>query len=116
MAAITAANVTTLSSFPMGTVSGKLVERRDRVAIALTTQGATLGDIPASVLGYAEIYSVILISFVTAGNAYANIGVGVATQAADLSTSINTFTAIDGTTAPANVTGTLTLQIEGRTL
>lgn len=116
MAAITTANVTLLDSenYSVGTASGKLVEHRIRVSIALTAQGGTAGDIPAAVLGYAQIYRVSLIMFLTAGPANANVGVTIDAYAS--TNNILTFTATDAATGAANVTGTLYIEVWGRSV
>lgn len=114
MAAITSANVTNLDpngGYSVGTASGKLVEYRQRYSIALTTQGGTAGDIPASVLGFKRIVRVSLIYFLTSGPANANVGVTIDSYID--SNNILTFTAIDGATGPANVSGTLAVEVWG---
>lgn len=115
MAAITASNVTLLDSqtFPLGTASGKLMATRARMAIVLSAQGGTAGDIPASVLGFKQLFIARIISFVVAGTPK-NIGIGLSAYAAD--NSIGTFTAVDGSTSAANVTGTLNVEVEGALL
>jgi hypothetical protein len=111
MAAITASNVTILTDDTVGTASNKRIAVRRRLSIALTAQGGTAGDIPASVLGFNQLYSATLISFVIAGPANANIGVTLDTWGSN--NNIVTFTAVDGSTAPANVTGTLYVDVVG---
>ena len=111
MAAITASNVTILTDDTVGTASNKRIASRRRVSIALTTQGGTAGDIPASVLGFNQIYSVSLISFLTTAPANANVGVTIDTWGSN--NNIITFTAINGSTGPANVSGTIYLDIVG---
>lgn len=115
MAAITTANVTDLDSpqggHSLGTASGKVVGFKRRVSIALTTQGATAGDIPASVLGFKRIKCVRLIYFLTTGPANANVGVTI--DAYSDNNNILTFTSIDGSTAAANISGTLAVEIDG---
>ena len=113
MAAITTANVTLLDSgpFSVGTASNKLYEHKMRVSIALTTQGGTAGDIPASVFGMKRITGVHLIYFLTTGPANANVGVTLDTYAD--ANNVITFTAIDGSTASANVSGTLAVELTG---
>ena len=113
MAAITASAVTALDSsgYSVGTASGKLIEYRQRFSIALTAQGGTAGDIPASVLGFQRITGVRLMYFLTAGLANANVGVTL--SAYSDSNSLLTFTAINGSTAAADVTGTLAVEVWG---
>lgn len=113
MAAITSSNVTALDSsgYSVGTASGKLIEYRQRFSIALTAQGGTAGDIPASVLGFQRIRSVRLLYFLTGGSANANVGVTISSDADN--NSILTFTSTDASTAAANVTGTLAVEVWG---
>lgn len=116
MAAITAANVTLLDGtvYSVGTQSAKYIGTKTRFSIALTTQGATAGDIPASVLGYKRMSRVSLLLFLTTGPANANVGVTLDAYADN--NNILTFTAIDGSTGPANVSGTLYIEVEGQPL
>jgi hypothetical protein len=58
MAAITSANVTVERQWTTTDGTGGVVEVTKDLAIALTAQGATIGDIPASALGLSKIYSV----------------------------------------------------------
>jgi len=111
MAAITASNVTILTDDTVGTASNKRIAVRRRLQIALTTQGGTAGDIPASVLGFNQIYSASLIAFLTTAPANANIGVTLDTWGSN--NNIVTFTAVDGSTGPANVSGTLYVDVVG---
>jgi hypothetical protein len=111
MSAITASNVTLLWDYSVGSASNKRVGSRRFFSIALSTQGGTAGDIPASVLGFAQIFSVQLTYFLTAGSANANVGVTLDTWGTN--NNIVTFTAIDGSTGIANVTGTLVVEVFG---
>lgn len=114
MSAITTANVTDLDNsggHAIGTPSGKLTGYRRRVSISLTAQGGTAGDIPASVLGFKRIKRAQVLYFLTAGSANANVGVTLDAYADN--NNLLTFTAVDGSTAAANVTGTLAVDVEG---
>jgi hypothetical protein len=114
MAAITSSAVTDLDpqgGYSVGSASNKLVGFKRRVSIALTAQGGTAGDIPASVLGYKRLKKVSLLYFLTGGSANANVGVTLDSIADN--NNILTFTAIDGSTAAANVTGTLAVELDG---
>lgn len=110
MAAVAQSAVTIIRSETVGSASNKIFEGLIRASVALTTQGATTGDILAALFGLASIHSVICYRFVTAGLAEANIGVTTD------GTQVYTFTSIDGSTAPANVTGTAYLELRGRAL
>jgi len=109
MAAVAASAVTLISNDLIGSASGKVIATKRRFAIVLSSQGATAGDISDSLLGYASgrILSVFAYRFIKAGPADANVNVTTD------GSSIYTFTAVDGTTAAANVTGTLYIQVEG---
>jgi hypothetical protein len=109
MGAVASSAITLNTNDSVGTASNKLVGAKRRFSIVLSSQGGTAGDITASMLGFATIYSVLLISFVPSST-LTNIGIGTD------GTNIFTFTAIDGSTGPANVTGTLTIQVEGNPL
>ena len=113
MAAVTSSSVTLLDSgtFPLGTSSGKLYGTKARFSIALSSQGGTAGDITAALLGFKQIYKVSLLLFLTSGPANANVGVTIDSYAS--ANNIITFTAIDGSTGPANLTGTLYIEVEG---
>ena len=109
MAAVAASAVTLISNDLIGSASGKVIATKRRFAIVLSAQGATAGDIVDSLLGFASgrILSVFAYRFIKAGPAEANINVTTD------GTNIFTFTSVDGTTAAANVTGTLYIQVEG---
>ena len=109
MAAVAASAITLNTDESIGTASNKRVGSKRRFSIVLSTQGGTAGDLTAALLGYATIFSVLLISFVPSST-LTNIGIGTD------GTNIFTFTAIDGSTGPANVSGTLTIQVEGNPL
>jgi hypothetical protein len=113
MAAITASNVTILTDDTIGTASNKRVAVRRRLQIALTAQGGTAGDIPASVLGFDQIYSATPILFLT--TAPANACVGVTLDAWGSNNNILTYTTVNGSTGPANVSGTLIVDVIGDT-
>jgi len=109
MAAVTASNVTLISNDLIGSASGKVIATKRRFSIVLSTQGATAGDISDSLLGFASgrILSVFAYRFIKAGPAEANVNVTTN------GSSIYTLTSVDGTTAPADVSGTLYIQVEG---
>lgn len=58
MAAITSANVTVERTWMAMDAAGAQVEVVRDLVITLTAQGGTIGDIPASALGFNKIYSV----------------------------------------------------------
>lgn len=109
MSAITTANVTTIDSWERGTKSGQRVDLAQRVSIALTAQGGTTGDIPASALGLAEIYEVSPATLIAGGNPTA-VHVGIAANGLSL------FPAAFADGTPANQTGVLNLTVYGRSL
>lgn len=110
MSAVAQTAVTIIRTETVGSASNKIFEGLVRASVALTAQGATSGDIPASLFGLASIHTVHCYRFVTAGSAEANIGVTTD------GTQVFTFTSIDGATAAANVTGTAYLELRGRAL
>ena len=116
MAAIASSAVTLLESNPEGTRSGKERGRLDRVAIVLSAQGATLGDIPASVLGFAEIFwAWCVCANVGAANSQVSVAIDSTTTVIGvMSQSILTYT--QASASPANVTGTIVVEIYGRSL
>lgn len=58
MAAITASNVTLIRAWEVPTKAGSRAEISKDLKIVLSAQGATIGDIPASALGFSKLYSV----------------------------------------------------------
>ena len=112
MAAVAQSDVTLHSNDLIGTASGKVIGARRRFSITMTANGATVGDLTAALLGFAttQIFTARAYRFVTAGLAEANINVTTD------GTNIFTFTSIDGSTAAANVTGTLYIEVEGTSL
>src|SRR5687768_4077712 len=70
MAAITSANVTKSRSWEAVSRSGSMVEVVKDLIITLSAQGGTAGDIPASALGMAKIYSVQATGLLTSSVMY----------------------------------------------
>lgn len=109
MGAVTASNITLISDDSIGTASMKRVGVKRRFSVVLSTQGATAGDMVDSMFGIASgrIFSVFPYRFVvsSADKAPPNV----------FTDGTNIFTAVvcDGSTAAANVSGTLYIQIEG---
>jgi hypothetical protein len=115
MAAITYANVTDIESYDIGTRQGKLVSLRRRVAIVLSAQGGTAGDIPASALGFSEIFSATAKVLDVSGTPKGAL-VMVAVDGSEL-IPVDLNQATDANrTARANITGTLYVTIDGRGL
>jgi len=116
MAAITSANVVLLESSIEGTRQDKERGRLDRLAITLSGQGAALGDIPASVLGFAEIYWAWSFGYnASSSNNQASVTIDATTTTIGvMSQSILTYTA--GSATPANLTGVLLVEVFGRSL
>jgi hypothetical protein len=116
MAAITSSAVTVLEASVEGTRSDKERGILLRLAVVLSSQGATSGDIPASVLGLAEIYWAWSFGYNTSGsNNQASVTIDATTSTIGVgSQSILTYTA--GSATPANLTGTILLEVFGRSL
>jgi len=131
-------NVVVLESNPEGTASDKLRGRIDRLAITLNTQGATLGDINAQVLGFYEIYWAWSYNFVLNSTTISQASVGldnviavVYNQATSGQVGYvpppagtvapyygfqNIYTYTGGATSPTNLTGVLYIEVFGRSL
>lgn len=58
MAAITSNNVTVIDAYRVGDFTNKQRAVYKRVKITLSAQGGTVGDIPASALGFSKFYDV----------------------------------------------------------
>lgn len=115
MAAITSANVVISNQYEFGSRSSKFIEYRMIATITLAAQGGTAGDIPASAFGLKQITNVRDIACTIGGNPrhcpmqIANFGLDGnyiypldPTQATDASR-----------TTPANITGTVVVEISG---
>ena len=115
MAAITASNVTILNEYEIGSKFGKSQGKRINAKITLDTQGATDGDIPASVFGLKAITNAVCYSAYI-GTAWVGCVVGVRSPGSD-SNSIFPISVINATDAnranPANITGDIYCIIEG---
>lgn len=115
MAAITSANVVTHDSYEVGSRSGKFRGIGVLATITLAAQGATAGDIPASVFGLKQItYVNSVAAVIGAAPRYAPVAI------ANFGANDNYIFPIDVNQAtdasrflPANITGTITLYIEG---
>jgi hypothetical protein len=110
MAAITSANVTLLRSWEVMDKAGVFREKSSDLAIVLSTQGGTAGDIPPSALGFAKIYWASAISF-NNGGGNTNDTVGAVGVYTDFTTGLFTVSASTG--APANYTGTVYCRVTG---
>jgi hypothetical protein len=116
MAAITASNVTVLEVSEEGTKSSKGRGIILRCAVVLSAQGATLGDLPASAFGMSEIFWAWCFGFNNGGN---NNQCSVTVDATVTSPGVNNtniLTYSSGSATPANLTGTILLEIFGRSL
>lgn len=109
MPAITTANVTDIESYDFGTRSGKLVGLARRVRIALSSQGATAGDIPAAALGFSEIYSTSNATLDNGGT-FTAVLIGISPTGSYL------FPGVYASGAPLNLTGNLYITVYGRGL
>lgn len=112
MAAITSTAVTNVRTWREKPYGNRTVVHR-LLDIALSAQGGTSGDIPASVLGFKEIYDAHALLFTAAGPAYSLVPVIVETNRDGLLT-IDLTNATDASrTGAANVTGTLRVHVSG---
>jgi hypothetical protein len=141
MAAITyTGNVIVLESSLEGTSSDKQRGRLDRLAITLASQGATLGDITAQILGFSEIYWIWSYNYVLNSTTLSQASVGLdntvalltnvatngqqgyvplpagATYVAPQYGFQNIYTYTGGGTSPSNLTGVLYVEVFGRSL
>jgi len=114
MAAITSANVTTTSAWRMGDIGNKYQGVLKNLQIVLSSQGGTLGDIPASALGFTKILSVMT-GILMVSTTPKGVVVGVASDGTEL-IPIDLTQATDANrTARANITGTLYISVLGVT-
>jgi hypothetical protein len=116
MAAITPSNVTVLDAGDSASKQSKSRGIRRRVAVALTAQGGTAGDLPASAFRLKQITEVNFNGFFDGTNWRAGVQVGIANAGTD-NNSVFPADLLQATDAsrgnPANLTGTLYLTIEG---
>lgn len=115
MSAITTAEVTTLQAYEFGNRTNKSQGLRVLAAIVLSSQGATAGDIPASVFGLKQITSVFCYGSTISSNPRATIF-----QVASIGSDDNYIYPIALTQAtdanradPANLSGTFYVAVEG---
>ena len=142
MAAITyASNVIVLESSLEGTSSDKQRGRLDRLAITLSAQGTSQGDITAQILGYAEIYWAWCITYTLNSTTTSAASLGLDAQVATLYNQAtqgqqgyvplpstggpylaqaggfqNIYTYTGGGTSPSNLTGVIYVEVYGRSL
>lgn len=112
MAAITSANVTKVHAYEEGARDGTFVEVVKDLIIALSSQGGTAGDIPASALGFAKIYSAVGMAFDDATNVR-GAWVGVATDGSEIFPIDATQATDANRTLRANLTGSLYVRVTG---
>ena len=117
MAAITSANVTLITRVEMKG-KGILTEVMREVAIVLSSQGGTSGDIPASALSMVYVDKVEQIGFIDGSSAlryvpgvveYTTTGHGTGILPIDLTNATDA-----NRNLPANVTGTWRVRVYGR--
>lgn len=106
MAAITSSNVTVYDVYDIGSKAGQLKGIKIRCGLALTAQGATAGDIPASALGLSVI-TLATGGFLDNGGTYTGILLGRNPSGSYL------FPCLPADGTPVNLTGTLHLHVEG---
>lgn len=106
MAAVLQSAVTIIASDRLGDRSGKQTFQRVKASIALTAQGATAGDLVASLFGLSTIFDTYSYRFDTTNPSDTLVGVGTD------GTNIYTFTP-SSPSAAANQTGTLYLIVNG---
>jgi hypothetical protein len=112
MAAITSANVTPSRTWETMGADGCVKEKTSDLAIVLSAQGGTAGDIPASALGFAKIYSAFGLAFDDATNVR-GAWVGVAVNGSEIFP-IDAVVSTDANrTLRANLTGTLYVRVTG---
>lgn len=113
MAAITSSNVTLISQWEVA-AKGGFNETIRIVDIALTAQGGTADDIPASVLGYSVINWAISLRALDGSSALHHIPVLLEADSAGLLT-VDVENATDNARSdPANFTGTVRVMLAGR--
>lgn len=113
MAAITSADVTKLQGYAEGDRTGKWVADVRRLKIVLSAQGGTAADIPASALGFAEIYSGYAYAFDDATNVR-GAWIGVALDGSEIFP-VDGVEATDADrTLRSNLTGDLYVVLRGR--
>ena len=112
MAAITSSNVTLVRSWERADLAGWAREKVSDLAITLSAQGGTAGDIPASALGFAKIYCAVCLS----ANISSTMVGGLVCVAPDGSEifPVDLTQATDANRAKrANITGTLYVRVTG---
>ena len=107
MAAITYANVNVIDSWERGSKSGKFTSLVQRVAVTLSAQGATAGDLPASAFGLAEVYEVSPATLDASGT-YTAVDLAIVPNGTSI------FPAAYTNGAPTNLTGILYFILTGR--
>jgi len=112
MAVLTASGVTLLRSYDRVS-RGKLIENVKKFSLVLSSMGDVQGDIPASLLGFAEISSAVVISYLVGGSPRGVI-VTVGVNGTEL-VPCNILEATDANRGNrAALTGTLIIEIAGR--
>jgi hypothetical protein len=115
MAAISSANVSVIQAYEFGSRTGKSHGLRQILAITLSAQGGTAGDIPASALGLKQITNVQSLGAILSGNPrYVGVGVSALGSDSNYIYPVDLTQATDANRAtPANITGTLYVMVEG---
>ena len=113
MAAITSANVVVTRSWEEGNRAGQLIQTTKQLIITLSAQGGTAGDIPASALGFEEVYEAYAYGLNVSGTMKGAV-VGIALDGSEIFP-VDMNQATDANrTLRANVTGDLWVTVKGR--
>lgn len=113
MAAITSANVVVTRGWDEGSKSGKVIQSVKQLIITLSSQGATAGDIPASALGFAEVYECYAYGLNVSGTMKGAMAM-IAIDGSEIFP-VNVNQATDANrTLRADVTGDLWVTVKGR--
>lgn len=114
MAAITSANVTLIRQWEVGDRQGKLVEICGVFDVALTAQGGTAGDIPATAFGWTKIFWAVCDRAID-GSAALSAVIPVVEVGDTGILTIDMENATDATRGnPTNYTGTIRVRMGGR--
>lgn len=112
MAAITASNVTVLDAYRIGDIGNKYRGVLKRLKITLASQGGTLNDIPASVLGFTRM-DIVDAAILDVGGTPKGAWVGLSKDGLEVITFDPNQVTDANRTARANITGDLYVTIIG---
>lgn len=113
MAAITSTNVVVTRAWDEGDRGGKVIQSVKQLIITLSAQGGTAADIPASALGFAEVYECYAYGLNVSGTMKGAL-TAIAIDGSEIFP-IDVNQATDANrTLRANVTGDLYVTVKGR--